>query len=174
MTDRGQQLLGMYPPFLRGDQTIQAICNAFGGEQVVFDQMMERTTSILFPAYELVDVAHLSLYERILDIPWNPGRTDAQRQATILTVLSRLTMSGSGADWVAVASSIIQSTSWSYTIGGTNNSVVTIRVPALSTSSEAGIMARLLRSITPASVQILVTDGLGFFLDDSLLDVGLL
>lgn len=177
MTAEGQALLEEYPPFLRNDQTIQAVCQALGGEMVTYEEMHQAMLNCIFPAATLLvnsPTAHLAIYEEMLNVPGDPTRTPAQRQITILAALSRLAISDTGADWVANASLILNSTSWSYSLGGTNNSVITITIPALASGEAALTAATLLRAITPASLSITVTNGAGFNLDVDLLDVGVL
>lgn len=166
MTERGQELLETYPAFLRSDPVIQAVCNAEGEERVLIDAAVDELSRNLFPA---TADTQLHLWEASLGLPINPPYPLAQRQQIVLAFLARALITGSGLDWEFVANQIL-GVVWSYSVGGVNNSELTIMIPYAPGSLRARVLERLLESTTPATMTINVTYTEGFILDESLLD----
>lgn len=167
MTEKGQELLEMYPYFMQADPVIQAICNAEGEEFVLLHEKIDELSRNL-----IVGTAseHLYLYESLLKLPVAPvGLSEAARLGIVLAFMSRATISGSGIDWERVATQILGVT-WTYSVGGTNNSVLTVQIPYAPGSIQTQLLEILLETITPASMVINVTFTDGFILDASLLD----
>lgn len=156
----------MYPLFLRDDPVIQAICNAEGEERVLIDAAVEELKRTVFA---VTADTNLHLWEASLGLPINPPYSVADRREVVLAFLARAIISGSGLDWEFVANQIL-GVAWTYSVGGTNNSVVTITIPYRPGSLKARVLEALLESTTPASMVINVTYAEGFILDESLLD----
>lgn len=170
MTERGQELLDLYPDFLQKDPVTQAICNAEGEERVLIDAAVQTLQDTLFAA---TATENIHLWEIALGLPQNPGYTPEQRQQVVIAFLARAIITGSGVDWERIAGQILGVT-WTYSVGGINNSQLTIEIPYSPESLQARVLEMLLRSITPATVTINVTYSEGFLLDISLLDDDLL
>lgn len=171
MTEPGQRLLERYPPFMRSDPTLQAVCNAAGPENDAMVTNIDVVANELEPknASQL-----LAVWEFALRLTSQPDDTPAQRLNAILTAVQRATVQGTGVDWERLAGLALGS-DWSYTVGGVNNSVVTVTVPYSNTSIQGQIARTILQAITPASMEIIINQGAGgFLLDESLLDVGTL
>lgn len=170
MTERGQELLELYPDFLQSDPVLQAICNAEGEERELIDAAVDELQRNLFAV--TADTL-LHIWEASLGLPINPALSDELRRQIVLTALARALMTGEGVDWERVAGEILGA-SWVYNVGGVNNSELTVTIPYAPGSTQARVAEILLESITPATMTINVTYKEGFLLDVSLLDDDLL
>lgn len=166
MTSRGAELLQMYPPFLRDEQTLQAVCNAIGPEFDLLDQAIAILENGLTAA-SATDT--LFLFEVMLGMTPRPvGVTLAVRTQNVITFMSRAVMSARGIDWEGLVT-LLLGQGWRYTVGGVNFSELTVYIPFGAANIKAQLAAALLRSVTPATMTIVVLYDQGFILDRTLL-----
>ena len=171
MTPAGQALLDQYPRAFHGAHLLRAICNAKGEEFVLLDTQLDLLQKNTIPS---TAEEFLSLFEAELGISIdNPAMTLVERKDAVIAFMQRAAMTGSSWDWERVATTIL-GTGWSWSIGGTNNSELTVLSPDAAGTIRAELAEALLETITPATVLINVTYSEGFILDESLLDEDLL
>lgn len=172
LTARGKKLLlDYYPIHLQYDPTIQAICNAAAEELRLLESTITVLENNMIPKSA---EEHLYLFELMLGLSVNPPNQNIEsRRDTVLAFLKRTTLDGSGISWELVANLILGS-GWSYSVGGTRNSVLTVDVANVEDSVAANLIQALLRWITPASMTLNINYGDGFILDASTLDNDLL
>jgi hypothetical protein len=171
MNASGQVMLDKYPAFMRDDPTIQAICNAVGPENDAAQAVIDQIANELEPvnADQL-----LSVWEFAMGSSASDNATQQERLAALLARIQRAGLDGRGVSWERLARLALGS-NWTYSVGGTNNSVLTVTTVYSNTSLQGQLARAVLSAITPATMTIVINEGTGgFLLDESLLDVGTL
>ncbi len=160
LADKTVGILEDLPPYLGGDRSVQAALDPVGRELARIEAAMLALREKMLPQNADDTYSTLPMWEMLLAMAVQPeGLTVDQRRARVLSRL-RKRRSPASSDWVETVTTLI-GTVWSWYLGpGPYN--ITIVVPAEGgTLTESEIVA-LLRSITPAHIDIHVTTGQGF------------
>lgn len=172
LSERTQEVLRDLPAYFDDERTIRAILNATTREQERVEALARDIQTQLYPQNVDDTYGFLAMYERQYQLPVSPaGATVDQRRGRLLAFLQTQD-SGEGRDWEQHLTDFLGTSSWSYVEGPGYH--VTIVIPYLTTSYHAEAVRRYARVITPANLTITITDGVGFILDVSHLDVGIL
>jgi hypothetical protein len=167
MSERGQTLLELYPPAVRNDYTLEAICNVWADALDDLEEAVEQMQLLVIPA---TATDHLEIYEAMLRIIADTSSlSPAYRKLAITTFLARMAMFGTGAGWLDILNRLL-GTGWTYSIDDPRQSVLTYATAFAPGSPEAQLAELLIRSVTPATMTINETATGAFLLDDSKLD----
>jgi hypothetical protein len=166
MSARGQALLEDLPPVLQRNHVMRAICNAEGSEFEILDEKIDMVRRNLIP---VTTRELLAIVETELGLSVDDALSDDDRAATVVAYMSRAALDDTGVNWERLAGFIL-GTSWTYSVGGVNNSELVVTVSFAEGSVRADLAQSLLETITPATMTINVVYAEGFLLDISPLD----
>lgn len=168
MSDKGQAMLDVMPPYYAGDDATLAVIDTQGREIERVEELLDTIQQRAFPT--LADDVYrlLGMWEALLGLPVEPvGVGVVERRAKVLAHV-RKRHSSSGSDWVAVISAALGTTSWTYQ-EGPSAYTVTITLPYSPGTYNAAQVVALARAITPAHLHLAFTYTVGFILDVSAL-----
>jgi len=169
LTAKGNEMLDMLPPYLRDDPAVQAFIDVNAREFERRDVVLADLHSKLRPQNADDTYNTLGLWETLLELPVKP--TDISIEARRQKVLVAFESIAEGRDWVGAITDAVGSEDWSHTESGY---VVSIIQPHPLGTYQAEVVAKLARRITPAHLDVVVSDGDGFIVGVSLLGVDIL
>jgi hypothetical protein len=105
-----QAVLEQYPPFMRDDKHVRALCAAQTPEFANIQAALDTTYSDAVPLLTNTP----GIWEAILQLVPGTGSSIAQRRATILTTLGAIVAGGSGALWEINMAKIFGGSGWYY------------------------------------------------------------
>jgi hypothetical protein len=151
-----------------------AVIHSYARELDRVEAAIELVRLQFFPQHATV---LLPVYERILGLTVAPvGWTEEQRQLAVLSQLARMRSEPGGATWETNVSKIVGNAGWTYATHDPNDAgsppanTILIRLPFPPSSDRYAVTERLIRAITEAHVDLIVTFTGGFVLDQSQLD----
>ena len=169
LTAKGDEMLGDLPPYLHGDPDVRGVVDVLSREFERLDVLAANVAANLWP-HTAGDWIHI--WEAFLGLTVAPaGKTVADRQSIVITHLRSLN-SSSGVDWIARVTELI-GTSWEHIehdpdqpVSSTNPPEYTLKItiPYAAGSAGAQQIETLIRSITPAHLDILMAYDQGFIL----------
>lgn len=161
------------PTALRDSPDHLAVLHSVAREVERLEGAVEQVRAQFFP--QTADVL-LKVYEAQLGITVEPvGQTLADRRATVMAMLRKQRATPAGTDWQENVTRLV-GTGWSYQEHDPANAAspppytVRVQLPFEPASSNYAQVERLLRDITPAHLDLVVTYSGGFQLDRSQLD----
>jgi uncharacterized protein YmfQ (DUF2313 family) len=167
ISDTGQTLLDDLPPYLADDAVVQGVVDALAREQKRINDAAEAIRTTAFPGNADDSYNMLSLWETILSLPVKPPNTsDTQRRSKVLAALQGRDVS-SGAAWTAAVAQAV-GTGWKQQENTPGNYQLTVTLPFPAGSYEGYQAATLIRQITPAHIDLLISYGTGFIIGVSL------
>lgn len=173
LTDRGRELLADLPPVYRDDPDIQAVITCYGRESERIDDTMVELRNQFFP--QLADKL-LKAWEALTGTTLEPAAlTVEERRQIVLALLRRLRASSAGSEW-ELNVTVLVGPGWTYEehVPGDPTSppenTILIVLPFPPTSDRYAQTEALLRDITPAAWDLIVTFAGGFIQDESRLD----
>lgn len=111
LSDRAQDLLEDFPPFMQSSYEVQAVVDVTARELDRFFDAMETLRNNYWPTR---GTEYLQIYEELLDLSVDPlDKTTEQRQQSVLAFYRTLKSSGSRAAWEGAVTALIGS-GWSY------------------------------------------------------------
>jgi hypothetical protein len=163
MSERGQELLDLLPPYEQSDPNVQAVQDVVGREFARIEAHRAAMLRTVHPATADDTYGGLSLWESTLGLPIAPpgASLDARRSR----VKSALLATSAGADWEAAIGEAAATESWAYT--EEPGYLIVITVPWGAGTYQFGSVEQLARRITPAHLNVIVTTGTGFILGQS-------
>lgn len=178
LSDRGQRMRAMLPPFLQDDPDYLGVIHAQARELDLIESLLDSIQSNLIPW--LADDLLLPAWEATLRLTIDPaGQTTDQRRNTIISFLRKMVTDPTGQQWVAVVTLLI-GPGWTYEehVEGDLSSppagTIRVNLPFPSDTRPYDLATRLVEDNTPANTVIEFTSLPGFQLDESRLDVGTL
>lgn len=173
LTAKGRELLADLPPRLRDAPEFQAVMHCQGRESDRVDATLDDLTAQFIPS---TSTTQLRIWEAIARTTIEPvGQTVEQRRAVVIALLRKQHSSPAGSSWESNIDDLV-GPGWTYQehIPGdaTTPPESTIRVflPFPPSSDRYAQTEALIRDITPAAWDLIVTSPAGFYLDDSRLD----
>lgn len=172
ITPRGQVMLEMIPPWFREDPDVLGVLHAAAREFTTMDGSIEDLRHGLTPN---MAVLLLNAWETLVDLPVDPARPVAERQAALLTAIRSVIPDPSGLRWQEDMDLILPA-GWSYEehIPGDALSppadTIRIRVNDSPSTPSAAVLLRILRETIPAQLAIQVAVDVGFLMDTDPMD----
>lgn len=173
LTERGEMMRSWLPAALQDSPDHLAVIHAYAKELDRVEAAIEVVRTQFFAGQATV---LLPVYESVLGITVAPvGWTVAQRQTAVLGQIARMRSTPDGAAWVANVTKIVGA-GWTYRThnpaDGTSPpaNTILVRLPFAPSSTRYAVTEKLIRSITEAHVDLVVTFTGGFVLDESQLD----
>lgn len=173
LTERGEEYRSWLPERLRDSPDHLAVIHAQSRELDRLEAAIEQVRVQFFP--QTADIL-LGLWERVLGLTVEPsGVTIAERRGYVIARLRALASTPEGRDWVANVSSMV-GPGWEYEehvpgdVTSPPENTIRVTLPYPPTSSLYQQTERLIRDITPAHLDLIVTFSGGFVLDQSQLD----
>lgn len=168
VSEPGAAMLGMMPPFHTEDPHIVGIVDSLGREAANAETAIEATSLLFFPM-RMKDPAHFAIWEYALDLPTDPAIPLHNRRNAIINRMRSFATAGAGYNWVNAVSALVDS--WSYEENEPDGYMIRIRTGYDSDSVQARQLIELVRSITPAHLDVVYEFGDGFILGASQLSV---
>jgi hypothetical protein len=175
LTDRGREWLDDMPLPLRDDPDAQAVVHCYAKESERQQETLDRVLRQMFP--QLADALGLPIWEFLLRITIEPaGWTVQQRVDAVVVILRKLKKTPTGAVWQQRVTDLVGS-GWTYREHDPTGAepqpppytiLIELSVPA--NTALYALTERVLRVITPAHLDLVVTPSGGFVLDQSQLD----
>lgn len=168
LSERGQELLEALPHYYSEDPNVHAVLRAAGLELERVEALLENIRRGIWP--HLADDEHLmlSLHEAQLGLPVAPeGLTLEQRRAAVLAFAARRNVR-SGEFWLAALTRLVGSENFVVEENQPGEYQLRITTPFEAGSYELGQLELLLRSITPANLDVVVVSTEGFIVGESL------
>jgi hypothetical protein len=169
-----QAKLEELPPVLHNDPDIRAVVYCYAREGARQEATVDDLIAQFFPQH--ATELGLAWWEALLRTTRSPAGEDvAQRRATVMSLLQKMSASPSGTDWVANVT-MLAGAGWTYAehVPGDASSppeyTVLITLPFPPASSLYALTEALLREVTPAHLDIILAYSGGFVLDQSQLD----
>lgn len=165
ITPLGWQLIDALPTWARDAPEFRAVQHCFAKEADYERALARRVRDNMIPVR--VDELGLSWWEEMLKLPVNPPDINVEdRRASVLAGIGRMIADATGFHWVGLVTELI-GLGWSWSLDG---NTITLVVPLLPGSEAFLRLERLVREFTPAHLDIDVSGGAGFILDQSQLD----
>jgi uncharacterized protein YmfQ (DUF2313 family) len=163
ISETGQALLDDLPPYLSEDGVVQGVVDTLAREQQRITGAAEGVRRTAFPSQADDSYNMLSLWEALLALPVKPsGVPDDQRRSKVLATLQGRDVS-SGTGWNAAVARAV-GTNWQQAENTPGNYQLTVTLPLPAGSYEGQQAATLIRAITPAHIDLLVSYGTGFLI----------
>jgi hypothetical protein len=172
VSERGREMLEDLMPELADATDTQQVVDMIGRELARLEAAITAASAKLLPSRADDTYNALKMWELLLGLPVDPSTTDEARRNLVLASI-RMRRAASGADWVALIDSMLGGLAWSHTDDTPDYTVVIIS-PHPAGSYEALALAQFARRVTPAHLQVSVTDGDGFIVEQSLIGVDIL
>lgn len=174
LTDLGREFRDSAPVILRNSPEHLAVWHSYAKELERLEAKIEQVRAQFWP--QTADIL-LGVYEAILKITVGGpvGATLEERRDLVLTYLRKLASTPAGSDWVANVTELVGA-GWSYEEHDPANpssppaDTIRVHLPFAPSSGRYAQTERLLRDITPAHLDIILTYSGGFILDQSQLD----
>lgn len=173
LTERGQMFRSWLPVGLRDSPDHLAVLHALAHELDRLEASIETVRAQFFP--QTADVL-LGVYEHELKLTVEPeGLTLDERRTRVLAMLLKSRSTPAGTDWQDNVTLLVGS-GWTYAEHDPDDPdspseyTVVVRLPFPPASTLYALTERLLREITPAHLDLVVTFAGGFVLDQSQLD----
>lgn len=173
LTDLSRTYISWLPTALQRSPEHRATCHARAKEIERLEGRIHEVRAQFFPT---TATTLLGLWERLLKLTIEPaGKTLAERRTLVLVTLRAVASSPEGRRWVANVTSLAGA-GWTYQEhipgDGTTPPENTVRIvlPYPPGSLLYQQLERLIREITPAHLDLIVTFSGGFVLDQSQLD----
>ena len=167
ISEAGQELLDDLPPYLSEDGVVQGVIDALAREQKRISDTADGIRRTAFPSQADDSFNMLSLWETILGLPVKPqGTPDDQRRSKVLATLQGRDV-GTGKGWTAAVAQAV-GTNWQQAENTPGPYQLTVTLPFPAGSYEGQQAGRLIRTITPAHIDLLVSYGTGFIVGVSL------
>jgi hypothetical protein len=174
LTERGELMRSWLPVALQDSPDHLAVVHSYAKELDRAEAAIETVLAQFFPQSATV---LLPVYERLLGLTVAPvGWTEAQRQLAVLSQLARMRSDPAGSTWEANVSRIVGNAGWTYETHDPNSAgspapnTIRIHLPFAPSSDRYAVTERLIRVITEAHVDLVLTFTGGFVLDESQLD----
>lgn len=164
VSETGQALVDRLPYFLHSAPEIVGTLDTLGRE---IDRMDAAVETLIANFFASTADEYLHWHERLLGLAEDPpDKTIAQRRASVLAIYASLASGGSGLAWEEDITRQI-GTTWSYEeyVSGGGLSPYTIRMTLPPDTTYETVA--LIRSITPAHIQIGFGSPLGFLVGES-------
>jgi hypothetical protein len=168
-----QSMMLDMPPVFERDPDMRAVqhCHALEVER------MESTLQALRLELNPLTAGDLGLswFEVTLRLPVRPAEPLEERRSTVLSVLQRQNIGPGENDWIIAVTRIV-GPGWTYEehdpddAGSPPAYTVRITLPFAPSSDLYARMEQRIRDVTPAHVDIVLSGGAGFILDQSQLD----
>jgi hypothetical protein len=173
LTPMGQKWRGWLPVVLRDSPDHLAVVHAVAKETERLEAAIEQVRAQFVP--QTADVL-LKVYEAQLGITIEPvGATLDERRMTVLAMLRKQASTPSGLDWQANVTRLVGA-GWTYSEHDPADPssppayTIEVRLPFPPSSTRYAQTERLIRDITPAHLDLIITYAGGFVLDQSQLD----
>lgn len=173
LTAKGELWRSWLPVVLRDSPDHLAVIHALAVEMELLESRIEEVRRQFFPQH--ADVL-LKVWEFMLRITIEPeGLTIAERREIVLATLRKMRSTPEGRDWVDNVTALVGA-GWTYEehnpadAGSPPVNTVQITLPYPPDSSAYARAEALVRDITPAHLDLVVTFTGGFLLDQSQLD----
>lgn len=172
LTDTARARLDDIPPWATQDYDIAGAIQAMSNEVDRIDAVMDEIVNTFFPQ---LATDYLYLWEASLGIAMYPeGLTTAQRQQRVLAFYLQRYNKVPGSSWVQ-SLNVLLGPGWSWTrhiphaVGGVGTHTILITLPFAVDSAQANDLVALIELITPANTFIDVAYGVGFIIQQSLI-----
>jgi hypothetical protein len=168
ISETGQVLLDDLPPYLSEDATVQGVIDTLAREQQRITDVADGVRRTAFPSQADDTYKMLSLWETLLGLPVKPpGVSDDQRRSKVLATLQGRDV-GTGEGWTKAVGQAV-GTGWQQAENTPGPYQLTVTLPYAAGSYEGRQAANIIRAITPAHIDLLVSYGTGFLIDVSLI-----
>jgi uncharacterized protein YmfQ (DUF2313 family) len=168
ITETGQTLLADLPPYLSDDGTVQGVIDTLAREQQRITDAADGIRRTAFPSQADDTYNMLLLWETLLGLPVKPpGVPDDQRRSKVLASLQGRDV-GTGEGWTrAVAQAV--GTNWQQAENTPGPYQLTVTLPFAAGSYEGRQAENIIRTITPAHIDLLISYGTGFLIGVSII-----
>lgn len=167
ISETGQALLDDLPPYLSDDGTVQGVIDALAREQQRITDAADAVRRTAFPSQADDSYNMLSLWETLLGLPVKPpGVPDDQRRSKVLATLQGRDV-GTGVGWTRAVEQAV-GTNWQQAENTPGSYQLTVTLPYAAGSYEGRQAANIIRAITPAHIDLLISYGTGFLIGISL------
>ena len=171
LTPLGREMLARLPAFLRRDPDVMGVIHPQARE---LERLEERLRLIQRNLFAALAEEMLPLWQAIVGTTSDPpGQSIAQQQETVKAFLQTLLTSATGLHWRKLLTTAL-GTGYTYKVHHDEPIIdpltVVVVIPWEEGSSLHGAALLFARRVTQAHVELTVTEGEGFVLDQSLLD----
>lgn len=163
LSEKAEDVLLDLPPDVADDPLIQRIIDAVTRELARIEEYLTDLAQMTHPQNATDEYRLLGLWEAFLGLPVEAAGVALEaRRSTLLTAIGRR-YAGAGKGWKELVTQILEHGAWTYAENSPGPYQLTITIPTLA-GYQAGRLVRLLVDITPAHLQIFVSDGTGFII----------
>ena len=168
LSERATEMLAMLPPYLEDEPYVRQVINVEARELERIEATANLIREKMMPTKADDTFDLLAIWEQTLGLPVKPaGQSVEARRGKVLVAFRKI---GSGADWMAALSEAVGSDAWTHTEGPAAYTVI-LEQPHAVGSYEAAMVESIARRITPAHIQLAVTDTDGFIVGVSIVGV---
>ena len=161
-------MLETLPPYLADEPFAQTVIDVEARELERIEATANLIREKLMPTQADDTFDLLAIWEQTLGLPVKPaGQSVESRRGKVLVAFRKI---GSGAEWMATMTEAVGSDNWKHT-EGPGAYTITIEQPHAVGSYEAATVEQIARRITPAHLQLAVTDTDGFIVGISIVGV---
>ena len=168
LSERGTEMLDMLPPYLADEPYVQQVIDVEARELERIEATANLIREKMMPTRADDTFDLLAIWETTLGLPVKPaGQSVEARRNKVLVAFRKI---ATGADWVATMTDAVGSGNWTHQEGPSDYTVL-IEQPHAVGSFEAAMVESIARRISPAHLQVAITDTDGFIVGISIVGV---
>lgn len=169
-SEAGLRMLDNLPPYYADDPAVLSYLQTVGQELDRAEEAMESVRDGFYPQKATDTYRLLGMWESLLGLPYEtPDQSLALRRATVLSKLQSR-QSASAEQWANAVTTAVGSTAWEQRELYPGSYQLTVTIPYNPSGVAATNIARILRDITPAHIQLIVGYD-GYVVDVSTVDL---